>query len=333
MNVSYKHESIRLTGRWDKGETCATATATGSYIEFAFEGRMALARFDVFSNAFPRLHLWVQLDGGAMVESPVDSFLRVVAPDDGAHVCRIVYKGGTEQDRRWYAPLTGKVSFIGVQTDKPIPLAPDMRKTVEFVGDSITEGVLIDTDFNSAGDPTSNYIDATFRCWQDDACATYAWLTAEAMNWRPIVMGYGAVGATHGGSGAVPKAVEAYPYNFDGSPITHESADYIIINHGANDRSHARELYIAEYEHLLDVIRARNPMSVIISLSAFCGAHHEALGELIARYNEKNGCNVHFIDSCGWVPEEPLHPMRDGHRIIAAHLTQKLREITEKTKC
>lgn len=327
MNVSYNHESVRLTGRWDRGESCATTTTTGAYIEFAFEGKMALARFDVVSNASPRLHLWIQLDGGAMIEAPIDSFLRVIAPDDGAHVCRIIYKGGTEQDRRWYAPLTGKVSFIGVQTEKPIPIAPDTRPTVEFVGDSITEGVLIDVDYNTAGDPVSTYVEAGYRCWQDDACATYAWLTAEAMGWRPIIMGYGAVGATRAGQGLVPKAAVAYPYNYDGSPITHESADYVIINHGANDRGARVETYIAEYERLLDVIRERNPKSVIIALSAFCGAHHEALGKLIAQYNEKNGCQVHFIDSDGWIPAEPLHPLRDGHKIVSAHLVEELKKI------
>ena len=327
MNVRYDHESIRLTGRWDRGETCATTTNTGAYIEFAFAGRMALARFDVVTNAMPRLHLWIQVDGGAMIDAPIDSFLRVIAPDDGTHVCRIIFKGSTEQDRRWYAPLTSKVSFLGVQTEQPVAIAPDERPTVEFVGDSITEGVLIDVDYNTANDPVSTYVDATARCWQDDACATYAWLTAEALNWRPIVMGYGAVGATRAGQGFVPKAALAYPYNYDGSPITHESADYIIINHGANDARAEEALYVAEYENLLDVIRAHNPKSVIVSLSAFCGAHHEALGRLIAAYNEKNGCNVHFIDSDGWIPKDPLHPLRDGHRTVAARLVEELKKI------
>ncbi len=326
-DLTYKHESVRLTGRWDRGETCATATATGSYIEFAFGGRMALARFDIISNAHPLLHLWVQVDGGAMVEVNVDPFIRIIAPTDGTHVCRIIYKGGTELDRRWYLPLTAKVTFLGVQVEEIAPLPADNRRTVEFVGDSITEGVLIDVDFNSSGVATSSYIDATCRCYQDDVCATWSWLTAEALNLRPIVMGYGAVGATRSGCGEVPKAAEAYPYNFDGSPITHECADLIVINHGANDSRAPEELYVAEYEKLLDVIRARNPESVIVSLSAFCGAHHEALGKLIAAYNEKNGCNVHFIDSFGWIPKEPLHPLRDGHRAVAKRLIPLIRAI------
>lgn len=327
IDLSYNHESIRLTGRWGKDEKSATATATGSYIEFAFGGRMALAKFDVISNAHPLLHLWVQVDGGALVETTVDSFIRVIAPNEGAHVCRIIYKGGTELDRRWYHPLTAKVTFLGVQVEEIAALPADHRMTVEFVGDSITEGVLIDVDFNSSGEATSSYIDATNRCYQDDVCATWSWLTAEALDLRPIVMGYGAVGATRSGCGEVPKAAEAYPYNFDKSPITHECADLIVINHGANDGRAPEELYVAEYEKLLDVIRARNPKSVIVSLSAFCGAHHEALGKLIASYNEKNGCNVHFIDSFGWIPKDPLHPMRDGHRTVAKRLIPLIREI------
>ena len=327
IDLSYNHESIRLTGRWGKDEKSATATATGSYIEFAFGGRMALAKFDIISNARPLLHLWVQVDGGALVEVTVDSFIRVIAPSEGTHICRIIYKGGTELDRRWYHPLTAKVTFLGVQVEEIASLPADTRRTVEFVGDSITEGVLIDVDFNSSKEATFSYIDATNRCYQDDVCATWSWLTAEALNLRPIVMGYGAVGVTHAGCGEVPKAAEAYPYNFENSPITHESADLIVINHGANDGRWPVETYLSEYANLLDVIRARNPKSVIVALSAFCGAHHEALGGMIGEYNQKNGCNVHFIDSFGWIPRDPLHPLRDGHRTVAGHLVPLIREI------
>ena len=327
MNVPYTHESIRLTGRWDRGNTCATATATGSYIEFAFRGKMALARFNIVSNAQPRLHLWIQIDGGDMIEACIDSHIRIMAKENGDHVCRIIYKGGTELDRRWYAPLTGKVSFVGVQTECPIPIAPDDRKTIEFVGDSITEGVLIDTDFNSAGDTLSTAVFDVMRCYQDDVCATYAWQTAEALDLRPIFMGYGAVGVTRAGAGDVPAAPTSYLYNFDGSPITHKSADYILINHGANDRGNGVECYLQKYEELLDVIRKCNPSSVIISLSAFVGTFHEELGKMIEAYNKKHNCCVHYIDSCGWIPTEPLHPLRDGHNTVAKNLIPLMRDI------
>ncbi len=330
--LSYTHESIRLTGRWGREPDCAQATATGAAIEFAFCGRMALAEFDVLTNAEPRLHLWIQIDGGDRVEAPIDSFLRVIAKEEGNHVCRILYKGGTEMDRRWYPPLTGKVSFRGVQVEQIGVLPADDRPTIEFVGDSITEGVLVDADFNPAGHSVKTEMETTYRAWQDDVTATYAYLTAEALDLRPIVMGYGAVGVTHGGCGSVPAAPDSYLYNYEGSPITHSNADYILINHGANDRAAGVPRYLAEYQRLLDVIRAHNPRSVIISLSAFCGAYHKELGEMIEQYNKENHCCVHYIDSNGWIPLEPLHPLRDGHRTVAEHLIPLVREIINQSR-
>ncbi len=330
MNIPYTHESIRLTGRWDtREEYAAHTTTTGAYIEFCFSGNMAVARFDVTANAMPRLHLWIQLDGGVLTEAPIDSRLRILAPTDGVHTCRIIYKGGSEQARRWYAPLTGKVSFIGVQTDCPVAIAPDTRRTVEFVGDSITEGVLIDVDFDDTADCISHLGEA-MRCYQDDVCATYAWRTAEALDLRPVFMGYGAVGVTKAGCGGVPAAQRSYPFNFDKSPITHAPCDIIVINHGANDRHRPEAQYLAGYAELLDVVRARNPHSVIVSLSAFCGGHHEALGRMIDEYNRQNNCHVHFIDSFGWIPVDPLHPLRDGHATVAEHLVPLLDAIIKE---
>lgn len=330
MNIPYTHESIRLTGRWDTRDArAAVTTTTGAYVEFAFEGRMAVAHFDSFANATPHLHLWVQLDGGAMIEAPIDNHLRIVAKDGGKHVCRIIYKGGMENSRRWYAPLTGMVAFVGVQVEQPSELPADRRPTIEFVGDSITEGVLIDMDFGYEGEVLS-YEGQTHRVYQDDVCATYAWLTAEALDLRPVVMGYGAVGVTRAGQGLVPPAPIAYNYNFDGSPITHAPSDYVLINHGANDGRKDPALYLQKYAELLDVVRAYNPNATIIALSAFYGYFHEELGEMISEYNSKNGCNVHYIDSFGWIPKEPLHPLRDGHATVAENLIPRLKAILDK---
>ena len=327
MFVSYRHESIRLTGRWDvREESEAICTAAGSYLDFCFEGRMAVARFNVLTNDQPRLHLWIRVDGGVMTEAPIDTALRIICPEDGLHTVRIIYKGGTEQTARWYAPLRGKVSFLGIACEKPVAIAPDPRKTIEFVGDSITEGVLIDNAPFYENDMLN-------RPYQDDVCATYAWRTAEALDLRPIFMGYGAVGLTRSGSGNVPPAALAYPYNFDGSPITHTPSDIVLINHGANDRGkNDPVLYCEKYLELIRLIRAKNPDAMIVSLSAFCGAYHEELGKAIADYNRQNGCDVKYIDTNGWIPVEPLHPHRDGHAEVARRLIPILGEILQGLK-
>ena len=74
-------------------------------------------------------------------------------------------------------------------------------------------------------------------------------------------------------------------------------------------------------------MRKRNPASKIVVLSAFCGAFHEALGEMVKRFNEQKGETVTYIDSYGWIPVEPLHPLRDGHFEVARHLIPELKKL------
>ena len=95
MVISYSHESVRLTGRWKQfgNGAVAVTTAPGAYLEFAFSGDMAVVRFDTSINQEPRLHLWIQIDGGDMTEAIVDSYIRIRTRMVGPHICRIIYKG------------------------------------------------------------------------------------------------------------------------------------------------------------------------------------------------------------------------------------------------
>ena len=47
---------------------------------------------------------------------------------------------------------------------------------------------------------------------------------------------------------------------------------------------------------------------------------------MVSGFNNEHGTDVFYIDSSDWVPAEPLHPLRDGHKIIAEHLTEILKE-------
>lgn len=320
MFIPYNSDSIRYTGRFAPYFESMTATAPGSYFEIAYSGDLCVLHFDVDHNLVPMPHLWIQVDGGAKTEVPLTRFIRIQA-GEGSHVAKVTFKGVREIHHRWYTPLVGKISLKGFEADAPAILPEDNRKTIEFVGDSITEGVLIDESYRF-----DEHDDQNNRAFQDDATATYAALTADILGLRPLTMGYGAVGTTRSGCGAVPKAAEAYPFCFDGAPVTYGHPDYILINHGANDRSKSEEEYIREYRGLLDVIREQHHDSKIICLAAFCGVYPEALGKLIRDYNEENGDDIFFVDATLWVPLAPLHPLRDGHKIIADKLSAILKE-------
>jgi hypothetical protein len=330
MVFNAAHPSVRLTGRWDTSrEGIAQTTNSGSYIDIAFEGRMATLLFDTYENASPVLHLWISVDGGARVEVPIDNYLRISAPADGRHTVRIIYKGGTEVSARWRSPLHGKVTFLGFVADGAAEMPEDTRMCIEFVGDSITEGVLVDEDFKSFAHFRYDIEQQNFP-YMTDACATYAWLTAEKLGLRPCIMGFGAVGVTKGGQGKVPAATEAYPYNFEGSPVTRKKPDIVVLNHGTNDPRANVPNFLEKYELMLDVIREHNPSAVIVSLTPFCGKFHEEIGALVKEYNERKCDNVYFVDTFGWISPDPIHPLRDGHRTVAEKFSPILEEIIKE---
>lgn len=321
MYLHVKDDSIRFTGRWDIGEERAVTTAPGSMIEVAYSGGAAVLHFNTEMNMHPYPHLWISVDDGAKIEVPVDRVIRVEAPDDGEHVIKIIYKSAVEIQHRWYPPLVGKISFEGAEADGIGRLPKDDRRIIEFIGDSITEGVQIDASYQYEQFGQFN------RPNQDDATATYAYLTAMKLGRKPVIMGYGGCGVTQGGCGSVPKAGEAYPYNFSGSDAKPQDPELVVINHGANDKKSSAGKYLTEYEAFLRLVRRINPNAKIVVLSAFRGVFTLELGALVNKFNQENDDNIYFIDSTGWIPEEPLHPLREGHRAVAEHLTEELKKI------
>lgn len=314
-------QSTCFVGRWVVDENVAKTTAPGAYFDLAFSGQELIMHFETKWLLSPMPHLWVQVDDGARIEVPLDKHLRVWANEPGNHIVRVIYKGTNEMAHRWHEPFGGSVEFLGYDADAPgtLPEVPK-RKTIEFVGDSITEGILID---EALGDGIKWF----GRPYQDDVTAAYAWLTAEALDLEPYIMGYGGVGVTKGGSGSVPPAQKAYPYCFAGAPVGYDRPDYILINHGANDRFSTTEAFCEGYQELLDVITRHNPNSMIIVLAPFCGAHEDALEMLISNYNARKYTNIAFIRTTNWIPKEPLHPDRKGHREVSRRLTEELHKL------
>ena len=326
MYLHVNDDSVRFTGRWDIGEERAVTTTPGSMIEVAYSGVAAVLHFDMEMNMYPYPHLWISVDDSAKIEVPVDHVIRVEAPEDGNHVIKIIYKSAVEFQHRWHHPLVGKISFEGVEAEGIGSLPKDDRRIIEFLGDSITEGVLVDAAYQY------EKFDQFNRPNQDDATATYAYLTAINLGRKPVIMGYGGTGVTKGGCGSIPKAGEAYPYNFDGSDTEPQNLELVVINYGANDEKNGVKKYLAEYEEFLKIVRKRNPKAKIVVLSAFCGVFPLELKALVNKFNQENNDNIYFIDSTGWIPIEPLHPLREGHRAVAEHLTEELKIIINKEK-
>lgn len=125
---------------------------------------------------------------------------------------------------------------------------------------------------------------------------------------------------------AFPSAPEAYPYCFAGVPVSYENVDYVLINHGTNDRHEEyRQRFLDGYERLLQEVYKRHPHACVIVMVPFCGAFRESLQALVETWRQ-HGRRMLFVDTEGWLPAEPLHPDRCGHRIAAEKLAAQLSE-------
>lgn len=319
MIVKPDSEKIRYTGYWNISDALAEATTNGSYFEFCFKGITAVMAFDVACCKHPFPHIFVCVDDGALISMPVDSYVRINC-DFGKHVVKVIMKSSSEDQERWHHPIEARCAFLGVDADEIIPLCEDSRKKIEFIGDSITEGISIDVLKESYFGNESSMVD-----W-DDSTAGYAYLTAKALNLRPYINGYGCRGVTKGGAGCVPEGIISYAYYSDGCPMESVNADYIVINYGTNDTMTSEDEFVNKYYAFLKEVRNRNKNSKIISLTPFSGRRACEIKKCVDRFNIENEDDVFFVDSTGWIPAEPIHPDRKNHKIVS----EKLAEIFKK---
>lgn len=324
MIITHLNKAIRYTGRWAKRENAAITTAPGAFLEIAFRGKDCVLMFDVNMNMEPFPHIYIQVDNGTKVETRVEPYIRVEASENGDHVLKVIFKSAMEDQQRWYEPLVAKLTFIGAEADEEGTLPVEDRKIIEFIGDSITEGIWVDECRMPYAGGRGNHKNMVY---QNDSTATYAYLTAEALGMIPCIMGYGSVGITKGGGGGVPKVDEAYACCFHKNSMPSTGAEIIVINHGANDYLASAEEYTQGYRTFLELVREKNPSAKIVVLSAFLGRYAVELGEMVKEFNQSRDDKIIYINTCGWIPKEPVHPARDGHRIVANNLVQKIMEV------
>ena len=104
------------------------------------------------------------------------------------------------------------------------------------------------------------------------------------------------------------------------------NADFIVINHGTNDRNSDKEFFEQKYFEFLCVVRNRNPKSKIISLTPFSGCLAKEIREVVEKYNSEKNDEVFYIDTTGWIEAEPIHPLRQGHKTVSEKLSKIIKE-------
>jgi lysophospholipase L1-like esterase len=325
---------IQYWGRWDfrnAASTGAVTVNTGSTIVIGFDGINAMLHFavDQYTEAAPTL--WLQIDDGEWrVIRPAEA-LKISDQDlpAGPHIARLVVKGFREWENRWEKPLVGSVVFRGITPAKGTSLnAPPARpkRLVEYLGDSITEGVLI----LPSGDPAGGKPDS----WPEysDGRRTWAYQSALSVGAEPRIVGFGRLGLTINGNGGVPPAIHSFPFIYSGASIAAlPRPDAVVINMGTNDGGAPEEAFLSLYRRYLQVIRASYPGAWIICLRPFNGAQEEAVRSAVRLCGD---ARIRYVDTTGWIqpdihgsPKGGVHLNLAGNKTAADRLAPILGEI------
>ncbi len=318
-------ETVHYYGRWNLLEDRAITVNSGSHVVTQFSGTGLSALFDVSSNQTPNPTLTWRIDDGEWEEAELAQSMPLAANlPAGTHDVLLMVRGLNENQNRWNPPLISSITFVGFEladggsleaTPRP------QRPKVEFLGDSITEGVALWTSRN--GQNTA--------CWRADARRAYPSLTAQTLGaeWRQV--GFGRQGLLIGGNGGVPTANDAFNFFYAGVPRDDWQPDLVVINQGTNDGGASANDFAPAYGTFLDTIRSAYPDAKIAAMRPFNGAHAgEIEGEVNTRRNAGDE-RFFFIDTSGWLSNadytDGVHPNEQGSQKAAEALASAIEAI------
>jgi lysophospholipase L1-like esterase len=318
-------DSLVFSGRWDlRAPDRAITVNSGSYVHAAFSGTSLNAKFDTAANKAPMPTIAWQIDGGDWQEAEIAPDVSLASGlTDGSHTVWLMIRGIDENQSRWTQPLIGSVTFLGFTLSATGKMLPPLdawknpKLKVEFLGDSITEGVLVQAGGKGPDKATWS--------WQTDATHSYACLTAIALSadWRQV--GFGATGLAHGGSGGAKGALDSFDYFYADCPRDDWQPDLVVINQGTNDGGMPPDKYEPLYAQYLALIRKAYPKAKIAALEPFAGSQGASIKKAVDEAKAQGDLAVYYIDSTGWYKEHALHPNAASSVGLADHLASALK--------
>lgn len=318
----------QLYGRWNVATLGRAVTVnSGSHVTASFTGTGISAKFDISANTGTRPTVSFKVDEGAWVEKEISQTLELASGlPAGEHSVQLFVRGMSEFESRWSPPLVASTVFTGfnVTGGSLVPQPRPARKKVEFLGDSITEGVLV----HSAG-PQGQ----TSAAWRCDGVRNYAGLTGAALGaeWRQV--GFGRQGLTKGGNGGVPVAQDAFSWFYSGVARDDWQADLVIINQGTNDAGTNGQTFASLYRQLLGVVRAAYPAARIVALRPLNGSFASEISAQVKALRDGGDASIFYIDTSGWTTgadfTDGVHPNLSGSAKISQKLVAALMALPE----
>jgi hypothetical protein len=324
-----------FSGRWDlRTANRAVTVNSGSYVQARFSSTILSASFDISLNQ-PHCECTIQgsyptiawrIDEGEWQEAEIAPTVKLgEGLSHGQHTVMLMVRGLDEHQNRWTPPLVASIAFTGfglVESGKLEESLPQWRQpalSLEFLGDSITEGVVV----NEGRAGVVEGIPFTWP-WLADARLSYAGQTALMLGaeWRQV--GFGATGLVRTGSGGVPGALDSFNFFYADCPRDDWRPDVVVVNQGTNEGSMETHEYQTLYARYLALIRKAYPNAKIVALRPFCGAQESSIKAVVSACNTAGDSNVYYIDTTGWYSGS-LHPNAPDSAALAEKLVKALK--------
>lgn len=317
-------ELIHYYGRWNRLPGSAITVNGGSHVTAQFSGTGVSARFNVSLNQVPNPTLVWRIDRGTWQEGELGATV-VLATGlaAGKHDLLLMVRGLNEYQNRWAPPLISAITFLGIDVTAGA-LVPSLRPVgprLEFLGDSITEGVAVWP--NRAGKDTA--------CWRADGRLGYASQTAMALAADYRQTGFGGEGVLKPGNGSVPVLNESFNWIYGGVRRDDWQPDLVIINAGTVDRADLTPRFGPAFATYLGTVRQGYPNAKIVALRPFGGYHGAEVKAEVSARNAAGDANVFYVDTSGWLSTadytDGIHPNVAGSAKVAAALVPELKRI------
>jgi lysophospholipase L1-like esterase len=327
-NGSGTPESIHYYGRWHRQADRVTTVNSGSYIRAQFSGTGISARFDVSSNDrsdLPTVAFRIDQASTWQVAEVGSTLMMASALSGGSHSITIIARGLDEKKSRWSPPLVSSITFLGFDVTSGMlePTVPPIQPKLEILGDSITEGVVVQG---------SSYLGRTGQCWKNDAVYSYPTQTGMRLGADYRQVGFGYQGLLKAGDGGVPPANDSFPWVYKDAPRDDWQADMVVINQGTNDSTQPATAFKSAYTTFVATIRKAYPNAKILALRPFSGAQEAQIKAVVSASNAAGDSRVYYVDTSGWLTpgsdfSDSLHPNVQGSGKAATKLVAEINRI------
>jgi len=295
---------IRYIGRWDKSASNVYHSYwTGAYLRTGFTGASIGIKLAAGTT------LAVSIDGEPLRTVPAGNGvtpLNLGPLNSGEHTLIAGSAGQNEE-----LEFQGLALAPGGET-RSLPVRP----VVEFIGDSISAGVI------------GNYCPLTAEALGADR-------TQISFSRRSLTSGFGCLDDK---AGLDTQYFQLKNFNhLNDKPQTEWNFSYtpalIVINLGQNDQcgNEPADIMTASYTDFLTKIRSRFPKAHIAAMRTFGGPYETSIRQAVAARNSAGDPNVHYIDTTGWLKKEDfrdgIHPNDAGNIKVGHRLSPLLRPL------